>query len=59
MNEILSLGGRGGGGGGGGGAAETIFITTSMKRISFCILTGNEKENSSQIYQTCALTVFM
>ena len=36
-----------------------IFITTFMRRIKFCILTGNEKENSSQIFQTCTLTVFI
>ena len=51
MNGNLGLGGVGGGGGG------HIFITTFMKRIQFCNLTGNEKENSSQIYQTRAQTV--
>ena len=49
------LGSRGGGGVGGG----HIFITSLMKHIQFCILTRNEKENSSQIYQICALTVFI
>ena len=38
---------------------ETYFITTFMKHIQFCILTENEKANSSQIYQICALTVFI
>ena len=36
------------------GRKRHIFITTFMNRIQFCILTGNEKDNSSQIYQTCA-----
>ena len=47
------VGGRGGlvgGGGGEGRRVEHIFITTFMKRIQFSILTGNEKENLSQIY---------
>ena len=35
------------------------FITTFMKHIQFCILTGNEKENSSQIYHTCAPTIHL
>ena len=45
--------------GGGGGGGKHIFITTFIKRIQFCFLTGNEKENSSQIYQTRAQTVFI
>ena len=42
----------------GGGGGKHIFITF-IKRIQFCFLTGNEKENSSQIYQTRAQTVFI
>ena len=36
---------------------EHIFITIFMKRILFSIITGNEKENSSQIYQTRAQSI--
>ena len=46
------LGSRGGGGG-------HIFITTLMKHVQLYILSGNEKVNSSKIYQTCALSVFI
>ena len=35
-----------------------FFITTFMKHIQLCILTRDEKENSSQTYQVRALTVF-
>ena len=35
------------------------FKITFMSYIQFCILPGIEKENSSQIYHTCALTVFI
>ena len=49
---------RGGWGWRGKGERHT-FITTFMKSIQFCILTGNEKESSSQIYQTRAQTVFI
>ena len=40
----------GGGWGGGGSGGGQNFITGLMKRIQFCILNGNEKESSSQIY---------
>ena len=45
------------GGGGGGGGGGVYVITTFIKRIQFCILTGKDKENSSHIYQTSAQTI--
>ena len=38
---------------------EHIFITTFMKHIQFCIIPETRKGNSSQIYQTCELTLFI
>ena len=41
------------------GFSGKTYFYNNFNEIRFGILTGNEKENSSQIYQICALSIFV
>ena len=49
----------GGGGGGRREGWEGYFYNNFYEIHSILNFNGNEKENSSQIYQTCELTAFI